>query len=345
MSERGIRWGKTALVVAAIWLSGKYLLPLVLPFLLGGLVALAAEPAVDLLHRRVKLPRLASAGIGVLLTLALLLSVIAALGAVILRQVTRLAQQMPNLEVTARQGITVLSDWLVNLTQQAPQGIQPVLTNGVLHLLDNSNAVVDQVTQRIPGAVLSVLGRVPDSALGVLTGLLAAFMISVRLPKIKAYCKAKMEVTGMSRYLPTVKKARQAALGWLRAQGILMLLTWLTVSVGFWLLGIRGGFLWALLIALVDAVPMLGTGIILLPWALISFLQGLQFQALGLCALVGTAALLRTVLEPRLVGKQLGLDPLVTLLCLYVGYRLWGFLGLLFAPMLAGVLFSVIKKD
>ena len=345
MSERGARWGKAALAVVAVWLIGKYLLPLILPFLIGGLVALAAEPAVKFLNRRVKLPRLLSAGIGVLLTLALLLGLVAACGAALLRQLTRLAQQMPDLEVTARQGITVLSDWMVNLTQQAPQGVQPMLTNGVLRLFNNSNAVVDRLTQWIPGMLLSILGRVPDSALGVITGLLAAFMISARLPRMKKYCKEKLETSGMNRYMPTVKKAKQAALGWLRAQGILMLLTWLIVCIGFWVLGIQGGFLWAMLIALIDAVPMLGTGIILLPWALISFLQGLQLRALGLCALVGTAALLRAVLEPRLVGKQLGLDPLVTLLCLYVGYRLWGFLGLLLAPMLAGILFSVLKKD
>ena len=154
-----------------------------------------------------------------------------------------------------------------------------------------------------------------------------------------------MQSTGLGRYLPALQKAKQAALGWLKAQGMLMLLTWLVVSVGFWALGIKGGFLWAALVALVDAVPMLGTGIILLPWALVSFLQGQRLRALGLCALVAAAALLRTTLEPRLLGKQLGLDPLVTLVCLYVGYRLWGFLGLLLAPMLAGVLFSVLKKE
>lgn len=345
MTERRNGWLKAGVAVAALWLGAKYLLPLVLPFLIGGLVALAAEPAVHLLNRRLRLPRLLSAGIGVVLTLALALGLVGALGAVVLRQVARLARQMPDLEVTARQGMAVLSDWLVNLTQQAPQGVQPMLTGTVLRLFDNGNALVERVTERIPGAVLTVLGRVPDSALGAVTGLLAAFMVSVRLPRIKAYCKEKLHTTGLDRYLPTVKKARQAALGWLRAQGVLMLLTWLTVSVGFWLLGIRGGILWAALIALVDAVPMLGTGIILLPWALVSFLQGLRFQALGLCVLVATAALLRTTLEPRLVGKQLGLDPLVTLLCLYVGYRLWGFLGLLLAPMLAGVLFSVLKKE
>lgn len=345
MGKKGIRWLKLALAAAAFWLGGKYILPLLLPFLLGGLAALAAEPAVSFLHRKLKIPRLLSAGVGVSAAIALAAGLVGALGAVLLRQVTRLASAIPDLQTTARQGMTVLSDWLVTLSYKAPEGVQPMLTGAVLRLFDNTNVLVEQVTGWVPGAVAAVLGKVPDSALAVGTGLLSAFMISARLPKLKLFFRERLCATGLDRYLPTLKKARQAAYGWLKAQGLLMLLTFLTVGVGFWLLGIRGGLLWAALVALVDAVPMLGTGIILLPWALVSFLQGQRLRALGLCALVGAAALLRTVLEPRLVGKQLGLDPLVTLVCLYAGYRLWGFLGLLLAPMLAGVLLSVLKKD
>jgi sporulation integral membrane protein YtvI len=345
MAEKGIRWGRVVLAAGILWLGSKYLFPLLLPFLIGALTAMAAEPAVSFLHRRLKLPRLLSAGVGVTVTLLLAVGLVGALGAVLLRQVTRLADAMPDLEITARQGMTVLSDWLVDLTHRAPEGVQPMLTDTVLRFFNDSNTLVEQVTRRVPGAVATVLGKVPDSALGVGTGLLSAFMISARLPKLKQLFREKLQASGLHRYLPAVKKAKQAALGWLRAQGFLMLLTWLTVSVGFWLLGIRGGILWAGLVALVDAVPMLGTGLILLPWALVSFLQGMRLRALGLCALVGAAALLRTILEPRLVGKELGLDPLVTLICLYAGYRLWGFLGLLLAPMLAGVLFSMFKKE
>ena len=345
MSVKWDRWVKFGAFGVALWLGSKYFLPLLLPFLLGALAALAAEPAVVFLHRRLKLPRFLSAGLGVTATILLLLGLVWALGAVLLRQVTKMAYSLPDLGATARQGMTVLSDWVIGMTQQAPEGVQPMLTGAALRMFDDGNALVDQVTQRVPGAVAAVLGKVPDSALGVATGLLSAFMISARLPKLKGMLREKLHSSGLERYWPALQKAKQAALGWLKAQGMLMLLTWLTVSIGFWILGIGGGFLWAALVALVDAVPMLGTGIILLPWALVSFLQGQKLRALGLCALVGAATLLRTVLEPKLVGKQLGLDPLVTLLCLYVGYRLWGFLGLLFAPMLAGVLFSILKKE
>lgn len=345
MERKWTRWAGIGLALLLVWLAFEYLLGLILPFLLGALAALAAEPAVSFAHRRLKLPRGFAAGLGVSVTLVLGIGLVSVLGAVLLRQMTGLAQALPDLGATARHGIGVLEDFLVELTYRTPEGIQPALTGAVVRFFDDGDLLLDQVTQHIPGAVLTTLGRVPDSALGVGTGLLATFMISARLPKLRRWGKETLEKTGLNRYLPMVQKVRRAALCWLRAQGKLMLLMWGIVTAGLLLLGIRGGVLWAALIALVDAVPMLGTGIILLPWALVSLLQGQQLRGLGLGALFAVATIARTTLEPRLVGKQLGLDPLVTLLCLYAGYRLWGFWGLLLAPMLAGIVFSVVKKE
>ena len=345
MEGKWSRWIGIGWILVLIWLTFEYLLGLVLPFLLGALAALAAEPAVSFARRRLKLPRTAAAGLGVTVTLALGIGLVSLLGAILLRQVTGLAQSLPDLGTTARHGIGVLEDFLVELTYRTPEGIQPALTGAVVRFFDNGDMMLDQVTQHIPGAVFSTLGRVPDSALGVGTGLLATFMISARLPQLRKLGADGLHKTGLDRYLPVVKKARQAAFGWLRAQGKLMLLMWGILTAGFLLLGIRGAVLWAALIALVDAVPMLGTGLILLPWALVSLLQGQQLRALGLGILFAVATVSRTLLEPRLVGKNLGLDPLATLLCLYVGYRIWGFWGLLLAPMLAGVVLSVVKKE
>ena len=93
--------------------------------------------------------------------------------------------------------------------------------------------------------------------------------------------------------------------------------------------------MWAVVIALVDAFPILGTGTVLVPWSLISFLQGDSMMAFGLLALYSAATITRTILEPRLVGKQLGLDPLITLIALYAGFKLFGLPGMIFAPILA----------
>lgn len=317
----------------ALWLTVKYLLPLVLPFLLGGLVALAAEPLVDFCQRRLRLPRGLSAGIGVVATLLLLAGLLSALGALLFRELIDLAASLPDLESTSRQGISVLRNWAVDLSHRAPGGVQPVLTRTVENAFAGSNAVMDRVAKKLPEMITSLLSGLPDSALRLGTGLLASFMISVRLPRLRSFFAQRLPARWKERYQP-VKKA---LLGWLRAQGILAAITYGILSIGFLLLKIPYGFFWAVLIALMDAVPMLGTGLVLVPWALVSFLMGQSGRAAGLLVIFAAATLSRTTLEPKLVGHQLGLDPLVTLLALYVGYRLWGFLGLLSAPILTAV--------
>ena len=202
--------------------------------------------------------------------------------------------------------------------------------------------LMNQVTERVPMAVGNFLSRVPDGAIGFGTGILSAFMISVRLPRLGEDLRNWLPESLVEKGKVTLRKIRVALYGWLRAQGTLMLLTYGVVGIGFLLLRIPYGLLWAALITLVDAVPMLGTGIVLLPWALACLLQGQQLRALVLALIFGAATLVRTVMEPKLVGKQLGLDPLLALLALYVGYRLWGFVGLLTAPMLASVAKSLL---
>jgi len=97
----------------------------------------------------------------------------------------------------------------------------------------------------------------------------------------------------------------------------------------------------ALVVALVDALPVLGTGTVLVPWAVICFLQGEGARAIGLLGVYAVVTLSRSMLEPKLVGRHLGLDPLVTLMALYVGYKLWGVGGMIFAPLLAVTIMQV----
>ena len=96
-----------------------------------------------------------------------------------------------------------------------------------------------------------------------------------------------------------------------------------------------------LAVSLVDALPVLGTGTVLVPWAVICFLQGEGARAIGLLGVYAVVTLSRSMLEPKLVGRHLGLDPLVTLMALYAGYRLWGVGGMIFAPLLAVTIMQV----
>ncbi len=328
-------------ILLAICLGAKYVLPVAMPFLLGGLLALAAEPVVSLAHGRLKLSRGWAAGIGVGATLALLAGLLYLLGALMVKEAGKLAAAMPELVTTASGGLTVLRDWLLDMSGHTPDGIQPVLTQTVQALFDDSSALMTQVTSKIPTVLTSVLSGVPNGALSIGTGLLASFLISARLPKIKAYITRRIPAQWKAQYLPVLQRVRRSLGGWLKAQGILAAVTYGIVALGFLLLRVPYGLLWALLIAALDAVPMLGTGLVLVPWAAVSLLQREPLRAIGLLCIFGAATITRSTLEPRLVGRQLGLDPLVTLAALYAGYRLWGFWGLIAAPILATAVTSL----
>lgn len=327
---------KKILYPAAVGIGGllalRYLLPVGLPFLFGGLTALAAEPLVKRLSRRI--PRGAAAGIGITLALVLAGCFLLLLLTAAVRELGRLAQALPDLGQTALQGIAALEDYLTELALSAPPNLQPTLLTVVERLFSGSQDVVDSITGQLPGIAGAVLGAIPGSFLSLGTGIFSAYMFSARLPRIRRWLKSRLG-TRLQTASRALGKLRRTMTGWLKAQLKLSGVCFLILSAGLLLLRIPNAVLWALVIALVDAVPILGTGTVLLPWALISLIQGQQVRALGLAGLYLISLLCRSVLEPRMVGKQLGLDPLVTLLCLYAGYRFFGFWGILLSPLLS----------
>ncbi len=332
------------LLLVTVWLGGKYLLPLAMPFLLGFLLALAAEPGVRLLHRKLRLKRSLSAFLSVTVTLVLLAALGMLLISLLVKELGHLAGILPNLESTARQGLTSLEDWLLGLAMAAPDGVRPLLTRSVLGLFDSGSDLYDRAIAQLPTVATGFLSHVPDSFLALGTGLLSAYLFSSRMPKLRNWFRHQLPRDWLKRWLPALKNLKNAVFGWLRAQLKLMALTFALVCGGLLLLRIPFAPVWAALIALVDAVPMLGTGLILVPWSLILFLERDSVRALGMLGLFAAATLTRSTLEPRLLGKQLGLDPLVTLAAMYLGYRFFGIIGLLISPILAVAVVQFLKS-
>lgn len=329
----------------AAWLGIKYLLPVLLPFLMGLVVALAAEPAVSFGIKKLRLPRGVAAGLGVTLTLIFLTGMISLLGALAVRELGTLAGKLPDVTDTVQQGMHLLQDRLVGVTEALPDGVRTMATATVLEVFDDGNLLLSEVTGRLPGMVSSLLSWLPNGALGLGTGILAGFLISARLPRLRQGIAARIPAAWKEKYLPALRRVRKSLGGWLKAQGKLAAVTYCIVTTGFLVLGVKYGPAWAVLVALVDAVPVLGTGTVLVPWAVVLMLQNQLWKGLGILGIWGAAVLTRTVLEPKLVGKHLGLDPLATLLFLYVGYRFWGILGMIFAPMLAAAAKTITAEQ
>ena len=330
------------LTLAGLFLFTRYLLPLFLPFLLGAALASAAEPLVCFLCRRLHLRRGVAAAIGVTAALSFLLLAVLLVCGLLFRELRSMAGMLPELEGSLRSGMDTLSSWLLKLAASAPDGIRSILTRNLNSFFSGSSALLDRITGWLFRLASGILSQVPDSALGLGTGIIASYMVSAKLPAIRNWIHSRLPVTQLNTGFAAFQKIRSALGGWLKAQLKLSGITFLLALGGFLLLRVPHGPLLAALVALVDAFPILGTGTVLVPWSLVAFLRGNRFLAFGLLGLYAAAALLRSIIEPKLLGKQLGLDPLVTLMALYVGFRLWGIPGMILSPLLAVVAMQLV---
>ena len=127
-----------------------------------------------------------------------------------------------------------------------------------------------------------------------------------------------------------------------------MALTFAMLLIGFWVLRVEYAFLLAFLIALADLLPVIGVGTILIPWSIVMLLQRQFYLGFGLLILFFAISLVRQVAEPKVLGKSLGLHPLLTLFATYVGFVLFGIVGMILAPIVAlfakRLLYSQITK-
>ena len=326
------------------WLGFRYALPVLLPFLLGALLAVTAEPAVRFGTDKLRLPRWVSTGFGVTLTLIALSGILWLIGSLLVKEVGIMAKALPDLQDTALQGMELLQTKVVQLSEKLPAGFDRLISESVTSATNGSSAILEQTVLRLPGLLGSAVGKMSHGLIGLGTSILSGFLISSRLPKIRNLLTQQLPAPWQEKAVPLLRRVQKTLGGWLKAQGLLMLITYAIVSAGLLLLRVPFGPVWAIFIALVDAVPMLGTGTIMLPWALVELLRGNPLQALGLACIFGASALLRTILEPKLLGRHIGLDPLVTLLAMYAGYRFFGLWGLVLAPVTAAAVKAAFTK-
>ena len=328
-----------------LWLGGKFLLPICLPFLLGAALAMTAEPLVTVLCRRIHLPRPLAAGISVSVSFLGIMLLILLILAFLVRELGVLAGILPDLTETARSGMTLLQNWMMDMAGKTPPSIRPLLQQNVGSIFSGGSALLEKAFSYVLGLAGTILTHVPDSAFGLATTVISGFMISSRLPQIRIWITGHVRMEKARSLIQMLEKIRKGIGSWMGAQFRLAGVTLGILMAGLLFLRIPYGILWAFVISLVDIFPVLGTGTVLLPWSLILWLQGDNARAVGILGIYAIISLTRSVLEPKLVGRQLGLDPLITLFALYAGFKLWGLAGMILSPMLAVTVVQLLPEN
>ena len=337
------RIGAVILSFVALWLSLRYLYPLFLPFLLGLAAALPAERPAKILQQRLHMGSGAAvftAVTGIWITLA---GAAVLLGILLVRKAASLAGTLSDLAGQAAMGISEVRDWSISLAAKAPPALSQPLTQSVRELFTDGGGLLDRGAEAAFDIAAQVAQHLPGALMTLVTAVLSSYLTCARLPLLRQ--KISADPAWQTGWRSALTRLLRNGKSWLKAPVKLSAVTFAIVLAGFVLLGIRHKLTMALLTALVDALPLFGTGTILVPWALVNLLSGQPVRTAGLLGIYVTALVTRSVLEPKLLGRQLGLDPLAALVALYTGFRLCGFSGMILAPILTVTARELCRGD
>lgn len=318
-----------------VWLGVKILLPVGLPFLLGWLLSKLSAPATKRLSRYIKLPYAVISFACLTLMAAVIVLLFWFFGWLLFHEIEHLAQRVPAFLASLSQPLSILQQTLLHYAAKLPDGLGVAATQWVEKLFEGSSVLLSSASQWLLGVATRLISKVPDIFLFLLTTVLSAYLFASQAPTIQAFYEKHMPPHWAKKLHSVMLRLKGALGGYLKTQLKLSLVTLGIVAVGLLLLRRKNAIPLALVIALIDALPIFGAGTILIPWSALSFLNGQTSIAFGLLVVYATSAICRAVLEPRILGKQIGLSPLLTLIAMYGGYRLCGFFGLILFPVAA----------
>lgn len=250
--------------------------------------------------------------------------------------------------------------FLKNLADQLPalyqELIEPLLEHsvdnaqGVFHELDATAALaLESLIKGLQNALSSLISScshhlvtllanfassLPNKIISLCFALISSFFFNADYHHITSFLLRQLSPHTRKVLMAIRCYFTETMTMFLIAYGKLMALTFIELSIGLWVLGIDHPISIALTIALFDILPVFGTGGIMLPWALFTYLSAQPKQAVGLLILYLIITLIRNIIEPRIVGKQIGLHPLVMLLCMYLGAKIFGILGIFILPLI-----------
>lgn len=340
--EKLIRVAVLILVVVVSLYVVNFLFWLLAPFVLALVFTLILRPLVRLFDRFLPLGRSFHVTLAMLVVIGAVLWGVVYLFSGLVLGVKKVTFLFPWYLEQAELQIRLAWNQVQGVVAELSPAVSLLVDRGVVWLGERLSDFSQQVVQFF----VQVSFRLPEITLILIVAVVATYFLSVDYEKIGMRLEGLLPPHWQGPAQRAKKETVAALKGILRAQFIIFGATFIQLLVGFWLLGVKHPFLVASLVLIVDLIPIIGTGIVLVPWMLWSFLAGRLGIAVGLLLLYLVVALTRSLLTSKLYGQSVGLDPLTTLLAMYVGLKLTGFWGLILAPILLmiGLLFCQKAK-
>ncbi len=333
-----MKWMLTILSITLfVYLGFRYLLTLVLPFIAAYFLAWIIRPITELLYRKLKIPRIVGGSFSLLLLFAVFGTGICILINILLKQAIAFIKNIPIY-------MTVIADKLDNICKGCDEFMG--LTNGTMRTM-----VDDNILQAINRVKSNLMPKVTEQTLSItvaLVGFIGVFLIvfvsAILIVKDLPGFHKRYENNSIYKDIHKVtKKLSEAGIAYLRSQLIIMVIVAFACVLALTLIGNDYALLLGIGIAIMDALPILGSGIIYIPWAIIMLINGNIYAAAILITTYLFCQVIREVLEPKLIGNRIGIRPIFTLMSMYIGLKLFSIVGFFLGPIGLVIIITIMK--
>lgn len=314
----------------------RFAIPYTIPFLAGLTIAFLLKPVILFLSKSLRIRRRGASLFVTGFFYAIIVCVLWMVGLVVVEQISRFISSFP--ELYSRDIQPFFAEAIEKLSKQISAFV-PDAAEIISTWFGRFNESVSEILRMLSSYLVSkgtqIAVGIPLFMMTVLFTILCSIMISLDYSRIVSFLLRQLPHTWRTIFFECKEFMVNTLLKMVRAYIILMTITFGELAVGLFLLGAKNVIGMAALIAFLDLLPLIGTGGIMIPWAILALIQGEYGLGIGLFALYGIITVVRNIIEPKIVGQSIGLHPLVTILSMYIGLRLLGFIGLLLGPMTA----------
>lgn len=315
-----------------------------MPFIVGWIISLIASPVVHFLEEKLKVRRKASSAVVIIAVLAVVILLVYLLMTKLVKEGVNFINELPHIWNSILGQLNIVGANLQGVYDRMPADMQATLDNILREVGDYVSGMLGSSEPPSIEAVGNVAKQIPDIFLAVVMCLLSAYFFVAD----KSYMADVMEkyVPDVIRYrLNLIRRSfRRAVGGYFKAQLKIECWIYILLVIGLMILGVDFAFLVALGIAVLDLLPVFGTGTVMLPWAVIECLSKNYRMMFGLLVIWLVGQLVRQVIQPKIVGDSIGMDAIPTLFLLYIGYRVAGVFGMILAVPIGIIVLNLYEE-
>lgn len=314
-----------------------------MPFVIGWGIAAIAAPLVNWLEKKFNIVKKLGSALIVILVIGLIVVGIYFAVSRIILEVGDLIKNIPELYAQLESGLRQIGSAMSGIFEKLPVVIQDGWNTVVANLDQYMGDLVSRISEPTVMAAGNFAKSLPSYLISVIVAILSAYFFTIQREDVLKWMKQIAPPSVEKRMTLVMDNLRYAVGGYFKAQFKIMGVVFLILLVGFAVLGVRYFVLVAFLISFLDFLPFFGTGTAMIPWGIYKFLMGDYKMAILLIAIYAVTQFVRQLLQPKLVADSVGMNPLVTLLLLYIGYRIGSVLGMILAVPVGMVLINMLQ--